>query len=90
MTHRVNIIACVLLLSPLAAPASHAGDQRSPVGHHQVTSQARSSAFAGLGHEGGGLRGSPLRLDAFAGLGHEGGGLMKNGGSPARPVSSSS
>ena len=56
MNNRVKTIACALLLSALVVPASQAGDQRSPGKRHQIVAHARSSAFAGLGHEGSALR----------------------------------
>jgi hypothetical protein len=77
MKHRVNTaIACALLIGALAAPASEAGDQRTPHARHHVASQVGSSAFAGLGHEGSGLRKSQSEVGAFANLGHEGSGLV--------------
>jgi hypothetical protein len=75
MNHRVNTIACALLLSALVVPASQAADQRSPGKRHQIVAHARSNAFAGLGHEGSGLRKLESGTNAFAGLGVEGNGL---------------
>ncbi|MDX6629117.1 MAG: hypothetical protein QOH00_1363 [Gaiellales bacterium] len=75
MNYRVNAIACALLLSALVVPASQAGDQRAPVKRHQIVAHARSNVFAGLGHEGSGLREVASGTNAFAGLGHEGSGL---------------
>ena len=75
MNNRVKTIACALLLSALVVPASQAGDQRSPGKRHQIVAHARSSAFAGLGHEGSALRGVESATNAFAGLGTEGSGL---------------
>ena len=56
MNRRVNTIACALLVSALVVPASEARSQRAPVKHHQLVAHARTSAFAGLGHEGSALR----------------------------------
>ena len=42
MNHRVNTIACALLLSALVVPASQAGDQRTPGKRHQIVAQAQS------------------------------------------------
>jgi hypothetical protein len=78
MNHRVNTIACALLLSALVVPASQAGDQRSPGKRHQIVAHARSNAFAGLGHEGSALRKVESSTNAFAGLGIEGSGLAAN------------
>ena len=80
MNHRVTIIACALLITALAAPASEAGDRRTPAARHHATAQVRSNAFAGLGHEGSGLRKSKSKtqseVNTFANLGHEGSGLV--------------
>ena len=75
MNHRVNTIACALLLSALVVPASQAGEQRTPGKRHQIVAHARSSAFAGLGHEGSALRKVESGTNAFAGLGVEGSAL---------------
>jgi hypothetical protein len=75
MNRRVNTIACALLASALVVPASHAGDQRSPAKRHQFVAHARSTAFAGLGHEGSALRKVESGTSAFAGLGVEGSAL---------------
>jgi hypothetical protein len=75
MNHRVNTIACALLLSALVVPASQASDQRSPDKRLQVVAHARSNAFAGLGHEGSALRKLASDTNAFAGLGVEGSAL---------------
>ena len=79
MKLRAHIMACALVLTAFAAPVSHAGDRRTSAGyHHTVVSHAHASAFAGLGHEGSGLRTNESRTNAFAGLGHEGSGLRTN------------
>ena len=75
MNRCANAIACALLVSALVVPASQAGDQRSPAKHHKLVAHARSSVFAGLGHEGGALRKVESSTSAFAGLGVEGGAL---------------
>jgi hypothetical protein len=75
MNHRVNTVACALLLSALMVPASQAGDQRSPGKRHQIVAHARSNSFAGLGHEGSALHNVESAANAFTGLGHEGSGL---------------
>jgi len=56
MNHRVNTVACALLVSALVVPASQASEQRAPVKRHQLVAHARSNAFASLGHEGSALR----------------------------------
>jgi hypothetical protein len=78
MNHRVNTIACALLLSALVVPTSQAGDQRSPGKRHQIVAHARSNAFGGLGREGSALRKVESASNAFAGLGVEGSGLAAN------------
>jgi hypothetical protein len=75
MNHRVNTVACALLVSALVVPASQAGEQRAPVKHHQLVAHARSNAFASLGHEGSALRKVESGTSAFAGLGVEGSAL---------------
>jgi len=75
MNRRVTTVACALLVSALVAPASQAGDQRSPAKRHKLVAHARSNAFAGLGHEGSALRKVETGTNAFAGLGVEGGAL---------------
>ena len=75
MNRRVNTIACALLASALVVPASQAGDQRSPAKRQQFVAHARSTAFAGLGHEGSALRKVESGTSAFAGLGVEGSAL---------------
>jgi hypothetical protein len=75
MSHRVNAIACALLVSALLVPASQAGGQRHPVKRQVVVGHARSNAFAGLGHEGSALRKFESGTNVFAGLGVEGSGL---------------
>jgi hypothetical protein len=75
MNHRVNTIACALLLSAVIVPASQAADQRSPGKRHQIVAHARSNAFGGLGHEGSALRMPASDTNAFAGLGVEGSAL---------------
>jgi hypothetical protein len=79
MKKRINTIACALLLAALAAPASHA---RAPIGRDKVVTHAQSNAFAGLGHEGSGVRKHVAKKknlasgNIFAGLGHEGSALV--------------
>jgi hypothetical protein len=75
MNHRVNTVACALLVSALVVPASQASEQRAPVKRHQLVAHARSNAFAGLGHEGSALRKVESGTSAFAGLGVEGSAL---------------
>jgi hypothetical protein len=79
MNHRVNTVACALLVSALVVPASQASEQRAPVKRHQLVAHARSNAFASLGHEGSALRkvesGTSAGTSAFAGLGVEGSAL---------------
>lgn len=78
MHHRVNTIACALLLSALVVPASQAGGQRHPGKRHHIVAVAQSSAFNGLGHEGSGLMDAKFTTNVFDGLGHEGSGLTAN------------
>jgi hypothetical protein len=75
MNHRVNTVACALLVSALVVPASQASEQRAPVKRHQLVAHARSNAFASLGHEGSALRKAESGTSAFAGLGVEGSAL---------------
>jgi hypothetical protein len=75
MKHRVNIIACALVIGALGVPAVHAGDQRSPGAPHRAAALAKSNAFANLGREGSGRHTSVAVVNAFANLGHEGSGL---------------
>jgi hypothetical protein len=75
MNHRVNTIACALLLSALVVPASQAGEQRTPGKRHNVVAHAQSNAFGGLGREGSAFRKVESGANAFAGLGVEGSGL---------------
>jgi hypothetical protein len=75
MNRRVNTVACALLVSALVVPASQAGGKRAPVERHQFVAHARSTAFAGLGHEGSALRKVESGTSAFAGLGVEGSAL---------------
>jgi hypothetical protein len=75
MNHRVNTVACALLVSALVVPASQASQQRAPVKRHQLVAHARSNAFAGLGHEGSALRKVESGTSAFTGLGVEGSAL---------------
>ena len=76
MNRRVNTVACALLVSALVVPASQADTQRAPVTRHQLVAHARTSAFAGLGHEGGALRKVEASTSAFANLGVEGSALV--------------
>ena len=76
MNHRVNTIACALLLSALVVPASQASSQRAPVKHHHLVKHTRTSAFAGLGHEGSALRKVEVTTNTFANLGVEGSALV--------------
>ena len=76
MNRRVNTIACALLVSALVVPASQARSQRAPVKHHQLVAHTRTSAFAGLGHEGSALRKVEVTTNAFANLGVEGSALV--------------
>jgi hypothetical protein len=79
MKKRINTIACALLVAALTAPASHA---RAPIAGDDVVTHVRSSAFAGLGHEGSGVRKHVAKkknlgdLNVLAGLGHEGSALV--------------
>ena len=79
MKKRINTIACALLLAALAAPVSQA---RAPIARDKVVTQAQSNAFAGLGHEGSGLRKHVAKkknlvsVNVLAGLGHEGSALF--------------
>jgi hypothetical protein len=75
MKHRVNLIACALLISAFAAPVVHADGRRSPVDRQHAAALLRSNVFANLGHEGSG-RQSNSDANAFANLGHEGSGLV--------------
>jgi hypothetical protein len=75
MNHRVNTVACALLVSALVVPASQASQERAPVKRHQLVAHARSNAFAGLGHEGSALRKVESGTSAFTGLGVEGSAL---------------
>ena len=75
MNHRVNTIACALLLSGLVVPASQAGDQRAPVKRHQIVAHAQANAFGGLGREGSAFHKVESGTNTFAGLGVEGSGL---------------
>ena len=75
MNRRVNTIACALLVSALVVPASQASSQRAPVKHHHLVKHTRTSAFAGLGHEGSALTKAEPGTSVFANLGVEGSGL---------------
>ena len=75
MNHRVNTIACALLLSALVVPASQAREQRTPGKHHHIVAHAQSNAFGGLGHEGSAFHKVESGRNIFAGLGVEGSGL---------------
>lgn len=75
MNRRVNTVACALLVSALVVPASQAGGRRAPVERHKLVAHARSTAFAGLGHEGSAMRKVEFGTSAFAGLGVEGSAL---------------
>jgi hypothetical protein len=73
MNHRVNTIACALLISAFGASAAQASDQRSPVAGQGA---AQTQVFAGLGHEGSGLHNQGAHTkNVLAGLGREGSGL---------------
>ena len=76
MNRRVNTVACALLVSALVVPASQADSRRAPVKRHQLVAHARTSAFAGLGHEGSALRKLEPSTSVFAGLGVEGSALV--------------
>ena len=75
MNHRVNTIACALLLGVLVVPASQAGEQRTPGKRHHIVAQAKSNAFGGLGREGSAFRKVESGTNIFASLGVEGSGL---------------
>jgi hypothetical protein len=75
MNHRVNAIACALLLSALVVPAAQAGAQRTPGKRHHIVARAQSNAFGGLGREGSAFRKIDAGTNVFAGLGVEGSGL---------------
>ena len=86
MNHRVNTIACALLLSALVVPASQAGEQRTPGKRHHIVAHAQSNAFGGLGREGSAFRKIESGTNPFAGLGVEGSGLAAQwDGAKVRP-----
>ena len=86
MNRRVNTVACALVVGALVVPASQAADQRAPVKRHQLVAHVRSSAFAGLGHEGSALLKAESGTSAFANLGIEGSALAANVGSRLHPA----
>lgn len=75
MNRRVSTVACALVVGALVVPASQAAHQRAPVKHHKLVAHARSSAFAGLGHEGSALLNAGSGTNAFANVGIEGSAL---------------
>ena len=75
MNRRLSTIACALVVGTLVVPASQAAGQRAPVKRHPLVAHARSSAFAGLGHEGSALLKTEPATNAFANLGVEGSAL---------------
>jgi hypothetical protein len=76
MSHRVNTIACALLVGALGVPAAQACDTPAATPSAAVV-RAHSNPFTGLGHEGSGLHLVVKRsVNPFTGLGHEGSGLQ--------------